>query len=223
MLNDGKHTPMPDANPLSLVPLAPEPVKPFNVERASSAPLLTATELTNFAYQRLLAGTPWQYYRLVVTQWPRMDGNQATPIPALKDGSVPNTFPGTDAFSAFANVTMETFDQRVRPARLHELPQPRAHEHRLHVDAAQPRASGAVRAGPPERLSLIDGPLAPCGAKVQGFEGSEATGDAHTHVDFPNTEAGQSPGEFLSACEPSRALETCEAAPRSRAFSLMKP
>ncbi len=112
VLNDGKHTPMPEANPLSLVPLAPEPVKPFNVERAASAPLLTATELTNFAYQRLLAGTPWQYYRLIVTQWPRMDGNQATPIPALKDGSVPNTFPGTDAFSAFANVTMETFDQR---------------------------------------------------------------------------------------------------------------
>ncbi len=29
----------------------------------------------------------------VVTQWPRMDGNQATPIPATTDGSVPNTFP----------------------------------------------------------------------------------------------------------------------------------
>ena len=40
-----------------------------------------------------------------------MDGNQATPIPPATDGSVPNTFPGTDAFSAFANVTMETFDQ----------------------------------------------------------------------------------------------------------------
>ncbi len=112
VLNDGKHTPMPETNPLSLVPLAPEPVKPFNVERAFTAPLLTATELTNFAYQRLLAGTPWQYYRLIVTQWPRMDGNQATPIPSTTDGSVPNTFPGTDAFSAFTNVTMETFDQR---------------------------------------------------------------------------------------------------------------
>lgn len=112
VLHDGSRTPMPDTNPLSLVPLAPEPVKPFNVERAFTAPLLTSTELTNYAYQRLLAGTPWQYYRLILTQWPRMDGNQATPIPPTTDGSVPNTFPGTDAFSAFANVTMETFDQR---------------------------------------------------------------------------------------------------------------
>jgi hypothetical protein len=112
VLHDGTPTPMPETNPLSLVPLAPEPVTPFNVERAPTAPLLTSTELTNFAYQRLLAGTPWQYYRLILTQWPRMDGNQATPIPPTTDGSVPNTFPGTDAFSAFANVTMETFDQR---------------------------------------------------------------------------------------------------------------
>jgi hypothetical protein len=111
VLHDGSTTPMPDGNPLSLVPLAPEPVKPFNVVRAATAPLLTSTELTNYAYQRLLAGTPWQYYRLILTQWPRMDGNQATPIPPTTDGSVPNTFPGTDAFSAFANVTMETFDQ----------------------------------------------------------------------------------------------------------------
>ena len=58
-----------------------------------------------------VAGTPWQHYHLIVTQWPRMDGNQATPIPATQDGSVPNTFPGTAAFSAFANLTMETFDQ----------------------------------------------------------------------------------------------------------------
>ena len=112
VLHDGTRTPMPETNPLPLVPLAPEPVTPFNVERAATAPILTPTELTNFAYQRLLAGTPWQYYRLVLTQWPRLDGDQAVPVPATLDGTVPNTFPGTDAFSAFANVTMETFDQR---------------------------------------------------------------------------------------------------------------
>jgi hypothetical protein len=79
--------------------------------RSTDAPILTSTELTSHAYQRLLAGTPWEFYRLVVTQWPRLEGNQATPVPASRDGSVPNTFPGTGAFSAFANVTMETFDQ----------------------------------------------------------------------------------------------------------------
>ncbi len=33
-------------------------------------------------------------------------------MPAAQDGSVPHTFPGTGAFSAFANVAMETFNQR---------------------------------------------------------------------------------------------------------------
>jgi len=112
VLHDGTAAPMPEQNPLALVPLAPEPVKPFNVARDRAAPILTATELTSYGYQHLLAGTPWQYYRLVMTQWPRVDGNQALPIPAGRDGSIPNTFPGTGAFSAFANLTMETFDQQ---------------------------------------------------------------------------------------------------------------
>ena len=111
-LNDATGAPMPEQNPLSLVPLAPEPVRPFNVVRDAGAPILTATELTSYAYRHRLAGTPWQYYRLIVTQWPRLEGNQADPIPLRVDGSVENTFPGTGAFSAFANVTMETFDQK---------------------------------------------------------------------------------------------------------------
>jgi hypothetical protein len=111
LLNDGKHGPMPASNPLSLAPLAPEPATPFNVVRDADAPILTRTELTTFAYAHLLEGTPWQYYRLVVTQWPRLEGNQADPIPATVDGSIAHTFPGTGAFSAFANVTMETFNQ----------------------------------------------------------------------------------------------------------------
>jgi hypothetical protein len=111
-LHDGSVAPMPERNPLSLASLAPEPARPFNVVRAADAPILTATELTNYAYQHLLAGTPWQYYRLVVTQWPRLEGNQADAIPANVDGSMANTFPGDGSFSAFANVTMETFDQK---------------------------------------------------------------------------------------------------------------
>jgi hypothetical protein len=86
-------------------------VRPFNVFRHADAPILTATELTSYAYRRLLAGTPWEFYRLVVTQWPRVDGNQALPIPPTLDGSITNTFPGAGAFSAFTNLTMETFDQ----------------------------------------------------------------------------------------------------------------
>jgi hypothetical protein len=112
VLHDGTQATMPAQNPLSLAPVTPEPVRPFNIVRDPGAPILTDTELTNFTYQRMLAGTPWQYYRLVVTQWPQLEGNQAKPIPASVDGTPPHTFPGTGAFSAFANVTMETYDQK---------------------------------------------------------------------------------------------------------------
>lgn len=112
VLHDAQGAAMPERNPLSLTPLAAEPVKPFNIERDASAPILTATELTSFAYQEALKGTPWEFYRLVMTQWPRLEGPQTDPIPPSVDGSAPNTFPGTGAFSAFTNVAMETFDQK---------------------------------------------------------------------------------------------------------------
>jgi hypothetical protein len=112
VLNDGSGTPMPAHNPLSLHALQPEPARPFNITRDGGAPILTGTELTSFGYQHALAGTAWAYYRLVVTQWPRLEGNQTDPIPPTVDGSIANTFPGEGAFSAFANVSMETFDQK---------------------------------------------------------------------------------------------------------------
>jgi len=111
VLNDGRGRPMPESNPLSITPLLPEPATPFNIWRNPAAPILTRTELTSFAYKRLLEGTPWRHYRLVLTQWPRLDGNQADPIPPTVDGGIDHSFPGTGAFSAFTNLTMETFDQ----------------------------------------------------------------------------------------------------------------
>jgi hypothetical protein len=109
--HDGGAAKMPAENPLSLTPVAAEPVKPFNVERPFTAPVHPKTELTNYQYQELLKGTVWEYYGIVVTQWPRLDGNQATPVPATQNAEIPNTFPGAGAFSAFANTAMETFDQ----------------------------------------------------------------------------------------------------------------
>jgi hypothetical protein len=103
--------PMPTENPLTVVPLARQPVAPFNVERPFNAKVHPKTELTNYQYQELLKDTVWQYYGIVVTQWPRMEGNQALPVPASQNGDITNTFPGAGAFSAFANVSMETFDQ----------------------------------------------------------------------------------------------------------------
>ncbi len=112
ILNNGTPGRMIESNPLSLTTLQAEPATPFNVERDPGAPILTRTELTSFEYEQLLKGTPWQHYRLVVTQWPRLEGNQADPIPPTVDGTIPNTFPGLGAFSAFTNVAMETFDQK---------------------------------------------------------------------------------------------------------------
>lgn len=109
--HDGGKAGMPLENPLSLTPLAKEPATPFNVERPFFAKVHPKTELTNYQYQELLKSTVWQYYGIVVTQWPRLEGNQALPVPPNLNGDITNTFPGAGAFSAYANVTMETFDQ----------------------------------------------------------------------------------------------------------------
>lgn len=115
LLNDGTPTPMPEENPLPLVPLPRQPAKPFNVVRSFATTIHPETHAANSAWRDLLKGTIWQNYRLIVTQWPLQAGNQALPVPASKTGDLINTFPGngpgatTD--SAFANLTMETFDQ----------------------------------------------------------------------------------------------------------------
>ena len=102
---------MPEENTLPLVPLAPQPARPFNVVRSAQTPIHPNTVSTNNRYQRLLKGTVWENYQLVMTQWERVPGNQALPIPASLSGDASNTFPGLGAGSAFANLTMETFDQ----------------------------------------------------------------------------------------------------------------
>ena len=115
IFNNGTPEPMPPENPLSLVPLAREPVKPYNVVRSIIAPINFDTSVMNRRYQNLLAGSVWEYYRVVTTQWPLIAGNQAVPVPASLSGEIFNTFPGNGpgatAKSAYANVTIETFDQ----------------------------------------------------------------------------------------------------------------
>ena len=115
LLNDGTPTAMPEENPLPLVPLGKQPVKPFNVNRSSTHQVHPSTQGTNAAYRELLKGTVWERYKLIVTQWPLQPGNQALAVPVKQTGDVFNTFPGTGpgatSDSAFANLTMETFDQ----------------------------------------------------------------------------------------------------------------
>jgi hypothetical protein len=102
--NDGSAVDMPPKNPLKLNPLMLPPPKAFNVQRL--VPINASTAGTNRAYRGLLhgAGNVWQFYQLVMTQWPIHPSRPSEPgIPA-------NTFPN-DSSTAFANVTMETFDQ----------------------------------------------------------------------------------------------------------------
>jgi hypothetical protein len=109
--HDGTAAEMPDEDPLFLVPLARQPVKPFNVVRSAKMPIHPNTAATNTRYQRLLKDTLWGNYELVMTQWSRVPGNQANPVALSVTGDASTTFPGVGAGSAFANVTMETFDQ----------------------------------------------------------------------------------------------------------------
>jgi len=113
--HDGSDTPMPANNPLSLVPLASQPVKPFNVVRSPKTPIHPRTVETNKKYRQLLSGGVWSNYELVVTQWPLAPGDQSIPVAASQAGDIFQTFPGEGATSAFANMSMETFNQS-RPA-----------------------------------------------------------------------------------------------------------
>ncbi|MBV9123099.1 MAG: hypothetical protein JO112_07070 [Planctomycetes bacterium] len=106
--NDGKGTPMPSNNPYPLDRvLQPPTAAPFNVQRLK--PIHSSTEKTNEAYHAALdPKSVWQFYQLVVTQWPTTPNNPALP------GTPNNTFPGSppNDQTAFANVTMETFEQQ---------------------------------------------------------------------------------------------------------------
>lgn len=118
-LHDGSDMAMPTANPYGLVPLAVEPVKPFNVVRSAKAPIHPQTQETNVKYRKLAGsvspGSVWANYQLVLTQWPLQPGDQSAPVPVSHAGDIFQTFPGEGATSAFANLTMETFNQS-RPA-----------------------------------------------------------------------------------------------------------
>jgi hypothetical protein len=118
--NDGKGTPSPlrtgkDPNG-GFPPNDWANPKVYNVERlvpidsvGSNSPT-TSTQTTNGKYRGALAGTVWQFYELVMTQWP-LQLNPPNPIPPAQDGSIANTFPGTGASSSFSNTTLETWDQ----------------------------------------------------------------------------------------------------------------
>jgi hypothetical protein len=107
--NSGNAKAMPNSNPLSFPPTLGEPIPAvhlFNVQRLT--PIHPSTIAINAKYQGALQGKggPWQFYQLVMTQWPLVPSQPSQP------GTPNNTFPGlNNSSSAFANVALETFDQ----------------------------------------------------------------------------------------------------------------
>jgi hypothetical protein len=120
-LNNGDGTPMPRNFPTpNLWPPKFPPPQPYNVQRLT--PIFSATTFagspvvptttTNTRYQTAIANTVWKNYQLVMTQWPVPNPPTLPSVPPTQDGSIDNTFPGNgNASTAFANATMETFDQ----------------------------------------------------------------------------------------------------------------
>ncbi|MDB5310233.1 MAG: hypothetical protein JWO38_4435 [Gemmataceae bacterium] len=105
--NDGTPAPMPAKNPFPLNPLKEPPPPPFNVTRVK--PIHDSTVQTNQAYQAALKGTIWANYQLVMTQWPLVP--KMPNLPGTPDQTFPGFPAGKNDVTAFANTTMETFDQ----------------------------------------------------------------------------------------------------------------
>lgn len=112
--NDGKGTASPLSPPSKTDPNVGFPPKDwsnpqiYNVIRIQ--PIAGSTQSTNAGYQKALAGTVWQFYQLVMTQWP-LQRDLTKPIPPSQNGLPGNTFPGQGATSSFANTVLETWDQ----------------------------------------------------------------------------------------------------------------
>lgn len=108
--NDGSGTAMPNSNPIGYPPPAAPPTK-YNVTRVM--PISASTMTTNSNYQQAMAklgNGVWQYYQLVMTQWPTPGSTPSNP------GGTGFSIPGTNkqfpTTSGFANTTMETFFQK---------------------------------------------------------------------------------------------------------------
>jgi hypothetical protein len=110
--NDGTATPMPPNIPTNFVwknaLQAPSPPPPVNIQRVT--PVNPSTVQTNGLWQSAFAAknSVWQYYQLTMTQWPTPGNTPSNP--GSPNFSVPGSGPH-DHGSAFANTTLETWDQ----------------------------------------------------------------------------------------------------------------
>ena len=97
------------------VPFPPsESREPVQVTRAlpiPSTPVGYSTQDLNQKYQALLAGTVWENYELVVTQWPLSPSLPSPYDPSFNPGNYEDSLAGDPFPQTAANVTMETYFQ----------------------------------------------------------------------------------------------------------------
>lgn len=99
----GSPTPTPTASPTPLVP-----VQVLRLNPIPNTPAGQSTREVNAYYQQLLRGTVWQYYQLVVTQWPF----NFSQFKLMQDGGVyPADAGGAFPVNGAVNTTMETYFQ----------------------------------------------------------------------------------------------------------------
>jgi hypothetical protein len=92
---------------------SPKPVQVTRVNPIPNTPQGASTRDVNAYYQQLLQGTVWQYYQLVITQWPANPGiGPGKPFILMQNGGVYPLNAGA-AFPAngAVNTTMETYFQ----------------------------------------------------------------------------------------------------------------
>jgi hypothetical protein len=98
----------------SLTPSAsPSPVQVTRVNAIPNTPEGASTRDFNAYYQQLLKGTVWQYYELVVTQWPSNPGiGPGNPFVLMQNGGVyPQNAGSAFPVNGAVNTTMETYFQ----------------------------------------------------------------------------------------------------------------
>jgi hypothetical protein len=95
--------------------IAPPPISKTNpplespraMQVVRTKKIADSTRKTNEDYQALLRGTVWEYYQLVMTQWPKF------PQPEGENGApFPGQFTGPDPMTNIANTALETYFQK---------------------------------------------------------------------------------------------------------------
>jgi hypothetical protein len=100
--------------PASQAPVSnPSPVQVTRLNAIPTTPAANNTQQLNASYQQALKGTVWQFYELVVTQWP----SDPTSFKIISDGG---TYPAGSGqpfpLNGCTNTTMETYFQSAKDA-----------------------------------------------------------------------------------------------------------